>query len=415
MLAIQDYPPALAIRDTNSRRHSSFSDLAERSFQANRLTDLLPNPDELHEHVRDAVNNAQIESLSVITNRKADEYYQDTPAELIAVVVPTFNAAGFISSTLDSIVAQDLEDVLILIVDDGSTDSTLDCVLRFMQTHGHTTAITLVPLPHVGIPAVGRNFALRNLLPTGTQFVSFMDGDDLYAGSGSLRTLVGELSRMPDAIAAYGDYDWINKAGSTIRKNIGTTGYAGSGRRWRASQILNWENLATGRIGVFHLQCLAVRTTAPFLPYTPRGEDAGFYARLFKLSSESHDQKLTAVRQIPEVLAHYRKHASSLTSGSERSMALRRRHSEADPYPKGSPEFYSQAGIPLNFASSRNLAEWALRQKARFLVRELRRNPKGIGAALKSLLNDRRIHLSDIFRLPVTLVRIRWGWASRSD
>jgi glycosyltransferase involved in cell wall biosynthesis len=50
---------------------------------------------------------------------------------LVSVVVPAFNAEDTLSETLDSVRAQTHSDLEILIVDDGSTDSTPDVAQRF--------------------------------------------------------------------------------------------------------------------------------------------------------------------------------------------------------------------------------------------------------------------------------------------
>jgi glycosyltransferase involved in cell wall biosynthesis len=50
---------------------------------------------------------------------------------VISVCVPTYNGGEFLAETLDCIAAQTLEDIEILIVDDGSVDATLDIAHNF--------------------------------------------------------------------------------------------------------------------------------------------------------------------------------------------------------------------------------------------------------------------------------------------
>ena len=47
-----------------------------------------------------------------------------TNSPFFSVVVPTFNRAAFIKSTIDSILSQTFDDFEVIIVDDGSTDET---------------------------------------------------------------------------------------------------------------------------------------------------------------------------------------------------------------------------------------------------------------------------------------------------
>lgn len=60
---------------------------------------------------------------------------------LVTALVPTYNGAGFITRTLDSLAAQTWPAIEILIGDDRSTDDTLDVVRRFAETHPHTRII----------------------------------------------------------------------------------------------------------------------------------------------------------------------------------------------------------------------------------------------------------------------------------
>ena len=42
----------------------------------------------------------------------------------VTIVIPTFNRAEWLRGAVDSVVAQDYEDLELLVVDDGSTDGT---------------------------------------------------------------------------------------------------------------------------------------------------------------------------------------------------------------------------------------------------------------------------------------------------
>ncbi len=57
------------------------------------------------------------------------ELSSDDP--LVSIVVPAYNAQPFIAQTLDSLVRQDLRDIEIIVVNDGSTDETKRIVDQF--------------------------------------------------------------------------------------------------------------------------------------------------------------------------------------------------------------------------------------------------------------------------------------------
>ena len=69
-----------------------------------------------------------------------------------ALITPAHNEAQFISSTLESVIAQSTRPVRWIVVDDGSADGTGDVVRHFAREHGW---IELVTLPH----RVERHFA----------------------------------------------------------------------------------------------------------------------------------------------------------------------------------------------------------------------------------------------------------------
>ena len=49
----------------------------------------------------------------------------------LSIVIPTFNRSQFLQSTLSSLLQQTNQDFEVLIVDDGSSDSTYDVVQPF--------------------------------------------------------------------------------------------------------------------------------------------------------------------------------------------------------------------------------------------------------------------------------------------
>src|SRR2546426_10317240 len=87
----------------------------------------------------------------------------------ITVVVPVYNHERFIEPTLWSLYAQNYTDFQIVAVDDGSTDESLAILNR------HRPRVVVIESRHQG-PAAARNRALR---ATDSEFVAFMDADDL--------------------------------------------------------------------------------------------------------------------------------------------------------------------------------------------------------------------------------------------
>ena len=89
----------------------------------------------------------------------------------VSVVIPTYNRADLLSSAIDSVLAQSCPASEILVVDDGSTDTTAQVVMGY----GHP--VQYLQLPHTGLPAATRNAGIR--AATG-DLLAFLDSDDLF-------------------------------------------------------------------------------------------------------------------------------------------------------------------------------------------------------------------------------------------
>ena len=46
----------------------------------------------------------------------------------VSVIVPVYNASKYISKTLDSIITQDFDSFEIIVIDDGSSDNSLEII-----------------------------------------------------------------------------------------------------------------------------------------------------------------------------------------------------------------------------------------------------------------------------------------------
>jgi len=52
---------------------------------------------------------------------------------LVSVIVPCFNAQDFIKESLDAILSQTYLNFEVIIVDDGSTDKTIEIIKRYAE------------------------------------------------------------------------------------------------------------------------------------------------------------------------------------------------------------------------------------------------------------------------------------------
>ena len=109
----------------------------------------------------------------------------------IAVIMPAYNAEKYLEASVGSILAQTYPHFTLLIVNDGSTDSTGDVIRKLSEKDGRVTSLTV---PNGG-PAKARNAGLDAFLGEGSSadFIAFCDADDEY--------LPDAFERMIDAAA----------------------------------------------------------------------------------------------------------------------------------------------------------------------------------------------------------------------
>ena len=93
---------------------------------------------------------------------------------LISVVIPTYNRLPILRKCLDALEHQILNDEIhnfeIVIVDDGSTDGTVDWLRKNIETYPH---LRLFEQSHGG-PALGRNLGVKR---SRGDIIVFIDSD----------------------------------------------------------------------------------------------------------------------------------------------------------------------------------------------------------------------------------------------
>lgn len=93
---------------------------------------------------------------------------------LFSVVIPTYNREAYVAATLESLLAQECDDWELIVVDDGSTDRTLEVVRQLCEALPGRTQI--LEQDHRGC-AAARNRGAE--VATG-EYLAFLDSDDLW-------------------------------------------------------------------------------------------------------------------------------------------------------------------------------------------------------------------------------------------
>ena len=120
----------------------------------------------------------------------------DDPTPALSLVVPVYNVEPFLDRFLASIVAQDLSDMEVIVVDDGSTDGCPDIIARYAASHPRLRAVR----QENGGLSSARNTGLD--LARG-EYLAFADSDD-FIEPGYYRDML-RLARDLDLDMAHGN------------------------------------------------------------------------------------------------------------------------------------------------------------------------------------------------------------------
>lgn len=126
----------------------------------------------------------------------------------VSVVIPVRNGEDHVVETVMSALSQGTDICEIIIVDDGSSDRTVERVAAI--TDPRVKLLTDRPEGRAGVSAV-RNYGFSK---ASGRWIIFLDADDRLR-FGSVKALLAGVD-AEHSVAAYGDYERINEAGQII-------------------------------------------------------------------------------------------------------------------------------------------------------------------------------------------------------
>lgn len=134
---------------------------------------------------------------------------------LASVIVPAYNVAPFILESVESVLLQSVSDLELIVVDDGSTDGTVDRLSDLSDPR-----LRIIRQSNGGSSSA-RNSGIQ--LSSGT-YIGFLDADDLWAPN-KLDTHIRFLEQHPEVDLTFSRSEIIDERG----KPTGRTSYAVSG------------------------------------------------------------------------------------------------------------------------------------------------------------------------------------------
>ena len=115
------------------------------------------------------------------------------------IVIPTMNRATIITDVLDAVLNQTLKPDCLVVVDDGSTDNSVEVIHNWKLRTNPPFETKLIALPYNMGVSVARNVGFAQAQAK-HQYVYFLDSDEMPS-SNLLEEMTAALNQHPDAVA----------------------------------------------------------------------------------------------------------------------------------------------------------------------------------------------------------------------
>lgn len=158
----------------------------------------------------------------------------------VSVVIPTYNGAHIVGEAIDSVLAQTYRDFEVIVVDDASTDNSLEVLGRYEPR------IQVIRRESRGGPGPARNDGIR---ASRGEYIAFLDHDDLYLPR-RLEAAAQFLDENPEFGAVYTDCQHWGPGGRVLLDSMVST----SGLHKR---VTGWRDVA--RCEAMHTDTMTVR------------------------------------------------------------------------------------------------------------------------------------------------------------
>lgn len=142
--------------------------------------------------------------------------------ELISIIVPNYNNEKYIEECLESILEQSYKNIEILIIDDASTDKSIDIIRKYSKKYSFIKPI--FNQKNMGV-TINRDRAIKE---ANGKFITTLDSDDFYMDKEKLEREMNIIQLYNEQgknnIIAYSGIVLVNKKGKslfpTAKKNI---------------------------------------------------------------------------------------------------------------------------------------------------------------------------------------------------
>lgn len=224
---------------------------------------------------------------------------QNAAYPLVSIVVATYNGTKYLEAQMDSLIAQTYPNTEIVVVDDRSTDNTLEILKQYAQKYPHVH----VHLNEVNLGYI-KNFERGITLSKGS-YISLSDQDDIWAPE-----------KTAELMAAIGDCPMITSDSEIVTEDLQ--------KRWNHSDlkaIQDFDNplcFATDNCIAGHALIMKKEIAEAAMPFPDMPHDLwlGFFTTFHG-----------TIKYLDKPFVKWRQHGNNVT-GIQRDPQLRRRETK---------------------------------------------------------------------------------------
>lgn len=205
----------------------------------------------------------------------------------VSIITPVYNSAPFLGKTLQSVINQSFEDWEMILVDDCSTDNSVQIIKELAEQDNRL--ILLENEENLG-QIKSRNRAIERAMG---RYIAMLDSDDIWHP----QKLEKQLVHFEDTgcVIQHAYYEQIDENGNSLERIV------------KAPIKINHRRLLRSN----YMGCLTViydtgKVGKAFMPEVGKRDDWACWLSILKQGHEAYC--------IPEVLAYYRVRKNSLSS-----------------------------------------------------------------------------------------------------
>lgn len=211
------------------------------------------------------------------------------------MVIPSYNKAPYLPATLESIASQTYPHLELIVVDDASTDSSVEIIHEWARQASIPTQVIVHGSNQGLCRTLNDGFALAR-----GEFVAQLGADDQYLPHKIARH-VEVLQSKPEAVFVYGDARWEDHLGNVLAESFADHWFGGVHPYGEVFALYVYQGTFVPALTVT-MRGSALDAVGPF-DESLRFEDVDMWIRLARIGEVAYSGSIDAVHlRVPDSL-----------------------------------------------------------------------------------------------------------------